>query len=51
MFLVALVVCLSVSEQRYSKRYERIVMRFYGSVWGGAMKNWLSFGGNLGLLR
>ena len=36
---VGLVVGLSVSEQHYSKRYERIAIKFYGWVWGGTMKN------------
>ena len=37
MFLVALV-CLSVSEQHYSKGFERIVMKFHGDVGGSAKK-------------
>ena len=37
MFLVALV-CLSVSEQHYSKGLERIVMKFHGDVGGCAKK-------------
>ena len=54
MFLVRLVclsVCLSVPGQHYSKSYERIRMKFYGGVLGSAMKNWLNFGGDLGILR
>ena len=54
MFLVALVclsVCLSVCGQHYSKSYERIGMKFYGEVLGSTMKNWLNFGGDLGILR
>ena len=26
-------------------------MKFYGGVQGGTMKNWLNFGGDLGLLN
>ena len=26
-------------------------MKFYGGVLGSTMKNWLNFGGNLGILR
>ena len=54
MFLVVLVclsVCLSVCGQHYSKSYERIGMTFYGGVLGSKMKNWLNFGGNLGILK
>ena len=54
MFLVALVclfVCLSVCGQHYSNTYERIGMKFYGGVLGSTMKNWLNFGGDLGILR
>ena len=54
MFLVALVclsVCLSVCGQNYSKSYERIGMKVYGGVPGNTMKNWLHFGGDLGILR
>ena len=36
---VGLSVCLSVSEQHYSKCVERIAMKFYGEVQGGARKN------------
>ena len=57
MFLVALV-CLSVClfvclfcGQHYSKNYEWIGMKFYKWVLGGTMKNWLNFGGDLGILR
>ena len=49
--LVCLSECLSVSEQHYSKRYERIMMKFYWRVWGDTIKNWLNFGGDLGLPR
>ena len=48
---VCLSVCLSVSGQYYSKRCEWIAMKFYRGVWGGTMKNWLYFGGDMGLLR
>ena len=54
LFLVALVclfVCLSVCGQHYSKSYEHIGMKFYGGVLGSTMKNWLNFGGDLGILR
>ena len=54
MFLVALVclsVCLFVCEQHYSKSYERIGMKFYGWVLSSTSKNWLNFGGDLGILR
>ena len=50
MFLGELV-CLFVCGQHYSKRYERIGMEFYGGVLGSTMKNWLNFGGDLGILR
>ena len=43
--------CLSVFGQHYSKSYERIGMKFYGGVLGSTMKNWLNFGGDLGILR
>ena len=50
MFLVAFV-CLSVCGQHYSQSYEQIGMKFYGGVLGSTMKNWLNFGGDLGILR
>ena len=53
MFLVALVclfVCVSVCGQHYSKCYERIGMKFYGDVLGNTIRNWLNFGGDLGIL-
>ena len=48
---VCLSVCLLVCEQHYSKSYKRIRMKFYGGVRGSTMKNWLNFGGDLGILR
>ena len=58
MFLVALVslsvclsVCLFVCGQHYSKSYERIGMKFYGRVLSSTRKNWLNFGGDLGIVR
>ena len=58
MFLVALVslsvclfVCLFVCGQHYSKGYERIGMKFYGRVLSSTRKNWLKFGGDLGIVR
>ena len=58
MFLVALVslsvclfVCLFVCGQHYSKSYERIGMKFYGRVLSSTSKNWLNFGGDLGIVR
>ena len=54
MFLVALVslsVCLFVCGQHYSKSYERIGMTFYGRVLSSTRKNWLNFGGDLGIVR
>ena len=54
MFLVALVclfVCLFVCGQHYSKSYERIGMKFYGRVLSSKSKNWLNFGGDLGIVR
>ena len=48
---VGLSVCLFVCGQHYSKSYERIVMKFYGEVLDSTMKNGLSFGGDLGILR
>ena len=50
MFLVAFV-CLFVCGQHHSKSYERIGMKFYGGVLGSTMKNWLNFGGDVGILR
>ena len=47
MFLVALV-CLFVC---LSKSYERIGMKFYGRVLSSTSKNWLNFGGDLGIVR
>ena len=44
-------VCLFVCGQHYSKGYERIVMKFWGVVLGGTMKNWLNYSGDLGLQR
>ena len=46
--LVCLYVCLSVSEQHYSKGYERT---FYGEVYSGTMKNGLNFSGDLGIKK
>ena len=40
-----------VCGQHYSKIYEWIGMKFYGGVLGSTMKNWLKFGGDLGLPR
>ena len=58
MFLVALVslsvcqsVCLFVCGQHYSKSYEWIGMKFYGRVLSSTRKNWLNFGGDLGIVR
>ena len=54
MFLVALVslsVCLFVCGQHYSKSCERIGMKFYRRVLSSTMKNWLNFGGDLGIVR
>ena len=58
MFLVALVslsvclfVCLFVCGQYYSTSYERIGMIFYGRVLSSTSKNWLNFGGDLGIVR
>ena len=58
MFLVALVslsvclfVCLFVCGQHYSQSYERIAMKFYGRVLSSTSKNWLNFGGDLGIVR
>ena len=58
MFLVALVslsvclfVCLFVCGQHYSKSYEPIGMKFYGRVLSSTRKNWLNFGGDLGIVR
>ena len=48
---VCLSVCLYVCGQHYSKSYERIGMKCYGEVLGSTMKNWLNFGGDLGILR
>ena len=48
---VGLSVYLFVCEQHYSKSYERIGMKFYGGILGSTMKNWLNFGGDLGILR
>ena len=50
MFLVALV-SLFVCGQHYSKSYERIGMKFYGRVLSNTRKNWLNFGGDLGIVR
>ena len=41
---VCLSVCLFVCEQLYAKSYERILMKFSGSVGGGTRKNLLDFG-------
>ena len=54
MFLIALVclfVCLFVCGQHYSNSFEWIGMKFYAGVLGSTMKNWLNFGGDLGILR
>ena len=48
---VSLFVCLFVCGQHYSKSNKRIGMKFYGGVLGSTMKNWLNFGGDLGILR
>ena len=36
---------------RPAKCYEWTAMAFYVEVWGGNRKNWLNFGGDLGVLR
>ena len=60
MFLVVLVVCLpvclfvclwAICEQHYSKKLWMDCNGIWWRVQGGTVKNWLSFGGNLGLLR
>ena len=48
---VCLFVCLFVCGQHYSKSYERIEMNFYGRVLSSTRKNWLNFGGDLGIVR
>ena len=48
---IGLFVCLSICKQVTQKSYKRIAMKFYGGVWGGAMKNRLNYGADLGLLR
>ena len=48
---ISLSVCLFVCGQHYSKSYERIGMKFYGGVLSSARKDWLNFGGDLGILR
>ena len=42
---------LSVCGQHYSKSYKWIGMKFYGVILGSIIKNWLNFGGDLGILR
>ena len=49
--LWVLLVCLFVCGQHYSKSYERIGMKFYGRVLSSTKKNWLNFGGDLGIVR
>ena len=51
MFLVVLV-CLSVCLwTQLLKNYKWIGMKFYGGVLGSTtMKNWLNFGGDLGII-
>ena len=54
MFLVALhglSVCLFVGGQHYSKSYEQIMMKFYGGILGGTVKNRLKLGGVLHITR
>ena len=48
---VCLSVCQSVCGQHYSKGYEQIGMKCYGGVLGSTIKNWLNFGGDLGIPR
>ena len=48
---VGLSVCLFVCGQHYSKSYERIGMKFYGRVLSSTSKNWLNFGGDLGIVK
>ena len=48
-WFVCLSVCFFVCGQHYSKSYEWILMKFYGEILGGTMKNWLNFGSDLGL--
>ena len=43
-------ICLFVCEH-YSKSYVWIAMTFYDGVQSSKRKNWLNFGGDLGLLR
>ena len=47
---VGLSVCLFVCEH-YSKSYERIGVKFYGWVLSSTSKNWINFGGDLGIVR
>ena len=47
---VCLFVCLFVCGH-YSKSYERIGMKFYGRALSSTRKNWLNFGGDLGIAR
>ena len=49
--LVVAFVCLFVSEQLYSKSYDRIAVKFYGEIRTGTRKNWLNYGSNLGLRK
>ena len=48
---VGLSVCLFVCGQHYSKSYEWIRMKFYGRVLSSTRKNWLNYGGDLGIVR
>ena len=47
----SLFVCLSVCGQHDSKSYKRIGLKFEGGVLGSTVKNYLNFGGDLGILR
>ena len=48
---VCLSACLFVCGQHYSNSYERIGMKFDGGVQSSTRKNWLNFGGDLGIVR
>ena len=48
-YVLVVLVCLLMSS--ITQSYKHIAMKFYEEVRSGAIKNWLNYGSDLGLLR